>query len=341
LADLPPAKIYHALCTGYAGLLLARARLETGRSCIVTEHGIYTNERRIEIASADWIHGAGTFNLSLDGPARNLKDLWTDTFSNYSHFCYDACSRIITLYEGNHEFQLMDGATPEKLLVIPNGIDTEHYAKIERQEHPPSIALIGRVVPIKDIKTYIKAVQRLKKLIPELKAYILGPADEDPEYAAECQEMSEYLGLTDCLTFTGKVKVEDYFDIVDAIVLSSLSESQPLVILEAGAAGLPVVATDVGACREMIMGSRNEHPNLGPGGAVVPLGNPSAIAQALYRLLTDSDYYHDCSRSIAARVSRHYHEADQYQAYAELYQHLIEENGFSTDNHKNMQGRAA
>jgi polysaccharide biosynthesis protein PelF len=324
LADLPPAKTYHALCTGYAGLLLARAHLETGRSCLVTEHGIYTNERRIEIASADWIDDPHTFNLSVSSPGRDLKDFWTDTFTNYSRLCYEAASEIVTLYEGNHAYQLMDGASQDKLRLIPNGIDFDLYTGIERKEHPPTVALIGRVVSIKDIKTYIKAIHRLKKAVPDLKAYILGPTDEEPDYAEECFEMIEHLGLKDTLELPGKVNIKDYFGIIDVITLTSISEAQPLVILEAGAAGIPVVATDVGACREMITGASNEQPNLGAGGAVVPLGSPAAVADALAKLLTDKKYYEACSSSIAERVKHYYRKADQHKSYSDLYRNLIE-----------------
>ena len=52
---LPRAKVYHTISTGYAGVLAARAALETGRPVILTEHGIYTNERRIELLMADWV----------------------------------------------------------------------------------------------------------------------------------------------------------------------------------------------------------------------------------------------------------------------------------------------
>jgi len=326
LAELPPAKAYHALCTGYAGLLLARAHLETGRPCLVTEHGIYTNERRIEIASADWINDPHGFNLAVaaHNHERELKDLWIDTFGNYSHFCYEAASDIVTLYEGNQEFQRMDGADDKKLHVIPNGIEFELYDQIERKPHPPTVALIGRVVPIKDIKTYIKAVQVLKQSIPDLRAFMMGPADEDPAYARECRALVEQLELQDTLTFTGTVNIREYFSEIDVIALTSISEAQPLVILEAGAAGIPTVATDVGACREMIMGSRGEKPNLGAGGAVVSLGSPLAIANALLRLLTEPDYYKGCSNAISKRVRRYYSKSDQCKAYADLYDQLIQ-----------------
>jgi glycosyltransferase involved in cell wall biosynthesis len=326
LGDLPEAKVYHALCTGYAGLLLARAHLETGRPCLVTEHGIYTNERRIEITSADWIHDPHGFNLAITGRRheRDLRDLWIDTFCNYSRFCYEAANSIVTLYEGNQEFQRMDGANSEKMLVISNGIDFEYFASIERTEHPPTIALIGRVVPIKDIKTYIKAVQLLKQSIPDLRAYIMGPADEDPVYARECRALAEHLQLDGALIFTGKVSIRDYLGQVDAVVLTSISEAQPLVVLEAGAAGLPTVATDVGACREMILGSAREEPNLGPGGAVVGLGSPRAVADALRKLLGNQDYYASCSAAIRERVLIYYSKADQRKSYADMYQSLMD-----------------
>jgi glycosyltransferase involved in cell wall biosynthesis len=329
LARLPQAKAYHALCTGYAGLLLARAHVETGRPCVVTEHGIYTNERRIEIASSDWLDDPHAFNLVVnpENQERDLKDLWIDTFSNYSKMCYAACSQVITLYAGNQEFQRMDGADPDKLKVIPNGIDIDRYAGIKRMPHPPTIALIGRVVPIKDIKSYIKAVHIIKQSLPAIRAFMIGPSDEDPEYARECSTLVEHLELQNNFIFTGKVDIADYLGSIDVIILSSISEAQPLVILEAGAAGIPTVATNVGACSEMIMGPAQESPYLGAGGGVVPLFNPPSMAAAVLNLLTEPDYYKNCSRAIRERVRRYYRKEDQYAAYAQLYQGLIESGG--------------
>src|SRR5262249_33943294 len=139
-----------------------------------------------------------------------------------------------------------------------------------------------------------------------------------------------HLQLEDTLVFTGKVNVMDYLGSIDVIVLTSLSEAQPLVIIEAGAAGIPTVATDVGACREMIMGSRRESPALGDGGVVVPLANPRAVASALQRLLTQPEYYRLCSRAIAERVRCYYSKADQQAAYAGLYQQLVESVAYVT-----------
>lgn len=325
LADIPPARAYHSFCTGYAGLLLARAHLETGRPCLLTEHGIYTNERRIEIAGADWLDDPHVFDLSVSPVRRerNLKDFWMDTFGNYARFCYDSSREIITLYAGNQEFQRMDGAPPDKMRVIANGIDFSSFSSIKRKEHPPTVALIGRVVPIKDIKTYIRAIQLLKAQLPDIRAFIMGPEDEDPDYAGECRELVDHLELRQTVLFTGSVKLEDYLGVIDVVVLTSLSEAQPLVVLEAGAAGIPVVATDVGACREMIMGCPAGVKPDAEGGAIVGVASAPGVAQSIQRLLTDKAYYQRCQKNLRARVQKHYSKEKQREAYHDLYRDLI------------------
>lgn len=323
LAEIPDARVYHAVSTGYAGLFAACARLKTGRPVLLTEHGIYTNERRIEIAMADWLYHASATGLQIEKPARDLKDMWVDTFISYSHASYEAASRILTLYCGNQQYQVEDGAQPEKLGVIPNGIDFERYsaAALNRGAHPPTVALIGRVVPIKDVKTYIRAIAIVRDAVPDVQALLLGPTDEDPRYFAECQNLVHHLGLQNYFTFAGPVQVADYLGRLDAVVLTSISEAQPLVILEAGAAGVPSVVTDVGACREMIYGDRREKELLGAGGEVTPLANPTATAHALVRLLTDPAHWDRSSRAIRERVRKYYDKPALDCAYRELYEH--------------------
>jgi polysaccharide biosynthesis protein PelF len=325
LPELPEAGVYHAVSTGYAGLLLARAKLERNRPAILTEHGIYTNERRIEMSMASWLHDSKDNTLEIDVERQTLKDLWVDAFIAYSHACYDACDEVITLYEGNQQFQLQDGAPAAKLRVIPNGIDYDRYSAIERKsvhEHAV-IALIGRVVPIKDIKTFIRACAILNNVVPGLEALIIGPAEEDEAYFQECQNLVQHLHLNDVVKFTGRVKLDDYLGQIDVIVLTSISEAQPLVLLEAGAAGIPSVTTDVGACREMILGSQAEHPRLGAGGAITPLCNPTATANALARLLTDADWYNRCGRAIKERVRLYYNKSVVDRTYRSLYEKYL------------------
>ena len=328
-AKLPKAKLYHATCTGFAGLLGARARLQTGNPLIVSEHGIYTNERRIEIASVDWLESQNILSqhLTIDKIDRGLRELWLGMFISYSRVCYEASSRIITLFKENQILQIEDGADPAKMQIIANGIHLDRFGSIQRstQLHAPTAALIGRVVPIKDTKTFIRSCFELKKMLPSLRAWIMGPLDEDTDYAEECRELVGILGLQDTVIFKGSVKVDDLLPEIDVVVLSSISEAQPLVILEAGAAGIPCVATDVGNCRELICGTELEEPMLGQGGEIVGISNPQEMAEAVFDLLTDREKHQRYSQAIKERVHRYYDRNLHNRTYHYLYQSLISE----------------
>lgn len=321
LAPMPPARLYHTISTGYAGLLAARMGVETGRPVLLTEHGIYTNERRIEIAMADWLHAGDAQGLGIEKPRRDLRDLWIDAFVAYARATYQASAEIITLYGGNQDLQRREGAPPEKLKVIPNGIDYPRFSGIVRDqaERRPTVALIGRVVPIKDLKTFIRAIGILRNEVPDVLADVLGPAEEDPPYAEECRRMVSHLGLENNVRFLGRVKLDDHLGRIDAVVLTSISEAQPLVMLEAGAAGIPSVVTDVGSCREMIHGRADVDAHLGPGGAVTPVAAPDATAAALARLLTDRTWWHACSTAMKERVRTRYNKIEIDRIYGDLY----------------------
>ncbi|MFO0069510.1 MAG: GT4 family glycosyltransferase PelF, partial [Alphaproteobacteria bacterium] len=234
----------------------------------------------------------------------------------------------ITLFRANQKPQLEDGADPSKMLVIANGVNIGHYAALT---HPRSasatVALIGRVVPIKDIKTFLRACAIIKQEIPDFFAYILGPTDEDEGYYEECLTLVKLLGLDDHVEFTGRVAVEEYLLKIDLMVLTSISEAQPLVMLEAGAAGIPIVATDVGACREIIEGLPEESPALGAGGIVTPLASPVATAEAILTLLADPTRYEAASRAIKQRIAEYYNEGAQNQSYRNLYATYLKRNG--------------
>ena len=322
LAELPRARVYHTISTGYAGVLMARAVLETGRPGLLTEHGIYTNERRVEIAMASWLGDKVPRSLDIEARRRDLRDVWIEAFIGYSRTCYEACDRITTLYTGNQVMQLRDGAPADRLVIIPNGVDYEGFSCIARDSspRPPTVALIGRVVPIKDVKTYIRAAAILREMLPPVRVLLLGPTEEDPIYFRECEEMVAHLGLGETFSFTGRVNVRDHLGHVDAIALTSISEAQPLVLLEAGASGVPSVATDVGSCRDIIEGRPDEDPPLGPAGFITPLANPLATAKGLAALLTNPDLRARHGETIRRRTELYYNKNVVDQLYRNLYQ---------------------
>jgi glycosyltransferase involved in cell wall biosynthesis len=317
---LPQARIYHAVSTGYAGLIGARAALETGRASLVTEHGIYSNERRIEILMADWIANSIDNGLDLSDDRKDIRELWARAFESFAHLAYEAATEITALYEANQTFQYALGAAPEKLSVIPNGVDVERYGQVVREPHDrPTIAFIGRVTSIKDVQTFIDVAERLRDRFPDLEALVIGPMDEEPEYAQECVAEVERRQLGATVSFTGPVKVSDYLGRIDVMVLTSISEALPLVILEAGAAGVPCVATDVGACREILEGRPNEFGAIGPGGIVAPVGASEEIALAIATLLESPARLRTYGNRLQRRVREQYRAEVVADAYRALY----------------------
>ena len=325
LTPLPRAAAYHSISTGFAGLLAARARIETGRPAILTEHGIYLLERQIEIMMAAWIGDRIDSGLALDTPATDLRDIWLRAFDSYARTCYQACDPVLALYGASNAIQIRLGADPARVRTVPNGVDHARFAALpdRRDRARPTIALIGRVVEIKDVKTFIRACAIVHAAVPAACFLILGPMEESPDYAAECRALVTALGLDGAITFTGRVAVGDWLPQIDLVVLTSLSEAQPLVILEAGAAAIPIVAPDVGCCRELIEGRVDQPLAVGPGGIVTPLADPDATGAAMLALLDDAPARTAMGRTLQRRVGAYYDRPTILARYRALYEDAI------------------
>lgn len=319
----PPARLYHAVSTGYAGLLGVFLKEQRGTPFVLTEHGIYTKERKIDLAQAAWIKDAPEpFGGALEDDVGYVRRLWIRFFEGIGRLAYDAANPIVALYEGNRRRQVRDGAPEERTKVVPNGIDIHRFgAALEaRGDEIPKVAgLIGRVVPIKDIKTFVRAVRTLVQIVPDAEGWIIGPTDEDPEYAAECTELVDSLGLRGRVRFLGFQKIEPLLPQLGLTVLSSISEAMPLVVVEGFAAGVPAVTTDVGACRELIEGVSEEDRALGQAGAVVDIADPEGLGRAAGRLLADPEAWQRASQAGLARVRRYYTSDQMLERYRRIY----------------------
>jgi glycosyltransferase involved in cell wall biosynthesis len=236
---------------------------------------------------------------------------------------YQAADDILALYEANRQRQLQDGAPAERTANIPNGIDVARFAPLRTQrgpEIPQVLCLIGRVVPIKDIKTFIRAMRTVANHLPNAEAWIAGPEDESPEYARECRDIAEQLGLGDKVKFLGFQKLTDLLPKVGLVVLSSISEALPLVILEGYAAGVPTLSTDVGSCRQLVFGLPGEDADLGPSGRVVRIADPQALAQAALELLGNPTEWQHASDAAIKRVEKYYTQEMMFARYRALYE---------------------
>lgn len=319
---LIPAQVYHTASTGYAGFLGALLHHATGRPLILSEHGIYTKERRIDIFQNDWIQDNRNALQKDPTEVSYYRELWIRFFETLGRFCYGAAGTIVSLYEGARQREIADGALQERTTVIPNGIDIARFAPLRetQPDQPPAVlTLLGRVVPIKDIKTFIRALRIVATHVPHVQGWIIGPEDEDPEYAAECKALSESLEIDGQVYFKGFQNPLDIFPLTGVLVLSSVSEGLPLVILEAFAAGLPVVATDVGACRQLIMGHGPEDEAIGAAGGVVGINNPQALAEEMLQLLNDPAHWKRARQAAITRVERFYTHQQMFDSYDELY----------------------
>lgn len=320
--QLIPMRLYHAISTGYAGFLGAMLRHRQGRPLLISEHGIYTKERKIELFQSQWIRDNRN-RIEYDASHIGyFHEMWARFFESLGRMTYAAADDIVALYEGNRRRQMLDGAPAPKTRTIPNGVDLRRLAPLRAQRSDAItkvLCLIGRVVPIKDVKTFIRAMLTVVRTMPEAEAWIAGPENEDPPYATECRELIDRLGLTDKVKLLGLQRIDELLPRIGVLVLSSISEALPLAVLEAFAAGVPVVTTDVGACSELIHGSDAGDAALGVAGRVVPIADPVALAREALDLLGDENAWRAAQRAGIARVERYYSQERMVGAYRALY----------------------
>ncbi|HEX5676973.1 MAG TPA: GT4 family glycosyltransferase PelF [Alcanivorax sp.] len=324
--DLIPARLYHTVSTGYAGFLGAMLKHQTGRPLLLSEHGIYTKERRIDLFQSEWITDNRSMVEKNNTEMAYFREKWIRFFQELGRECYQASDRIVALYENNRLRQVEDGAPPQRTLNIPNGINLTAMREVRarrNEEIPPVACLIGRVVPIKDVKTFLRAMRTVANLMPEAQGWIAGPEDEDPEYAAECRALIHSLQLDDHVHFLGFQNIADLLPKVGVIVLSSISEALPLVLLEGFAAGVPAVSTDVGSCRQLIEGLDEEDRALGSAGEVVGIANPEALGRAVAGLLRDPERWRAAQQAGIQRAEAYYTQERMFASYRALYQSLL------------------
>ena len=292
------------------------------RPLILSEHGIYTKERKIDLFKSEWIKDNRNVFQRDPTELSYFRQMWIRFFEWLGRLCYEAADPIIALYEANRLRQVADGAAPERTFNVPNGISLKRFAPLRAQRPetpPPVLCLIGRVVPIKDVKTFIRAMRRVVNQMPDAEGWIAGPEDEDRGYAEDCHNLVASLGLEGKVKFLGFQKVEDLMPKIGLTILSSISEALPLVILEGYAAGVPTVSTDVGSCRQLIEGLDAEDRALGASGAVVNIADPQALADAALSLLADPTAWQAASTAAIARVERYYTDDRMFGAYRRVY----------------------
>jgi len=170
---------------------------------------------------------------------------------------------------------------------LPDGIDEElitapNHAEVSKSQYhidAPFVLFLGRLDKLKGIDTLLKAMSLVRKEVPELKAVIAGPGDQRPY-----KTLAEKLGVKNNIVFTGPLQGDVKIGAIDVsltIVLPSLRETFPLVIMEAWAREKPVITTPVGDTPYRVKHGEN--------GILIPPRNPKALADAIILLFQDEN----------------------------------------------------
>ncbi|MER3479063.1 MAG: glycosyl transferase family 1 [Meiothermus sp.] len=220
------------------------------------------------------------------------------------------------------------GAVPaHKIRFVPNGVDTDRFQPDQdaRNRLRKELGLgtefawlaVGRFEEAKDYPNMLRAFARVQKARPDARLLIAGQGPS----RAEAEELVAKLGLTEVVRFLGVRKdIPELLNAADAYVMSSAWEGMPMVLLEASASGLPVVATHVGGNAEVVLD--------GQSGFLVPPKDPEALAGAMLRLMSLSPEAREAmGRAGRAHVEANYaldRVVDRWEA---LYKELLERKG--------------
>lgn len=198
----------------------------------------------------------------------------------------------------------------QKVETIPNGIDTSTYVPAERSRRSDAdveLLYVGRLDTVKGIPLLLEGIRVLDgKRDADVRLTIVGDGTKRAEYEEYCST----LGIRDIVTFEGHVDdTVEYYNSHDVLVLPSVSEGQPNVVMEAQACGVPVVSTDVGSVNEMIAVGR-----------VIDSREPRDLAAAITSVV-ESD---DGSRAEAARshIESRYSIEKVCEEYLDLYERV-------------------
>jgi glycosyltransferase involved in cell wall biosynthesis len=185
---------------------------------------------------------------------------------------------------------------PPRLTMIYNGVDSDYFRPppAGQKAGHPRIVSIGRLVPEKAQETLIAAFRMVLRDLPDAKLWLVG----DGPRQRFLEPLLQQLPPGRAALFPGQADIRPFLLQADLFALSSVTEALPNVVLEAMAAGLPVVATHVGGVPELVLPGQT--------GLLVPPREPAPLAEAMTQLLTDADRRRSFGQAGRRRVEKHF-----------------------------------
>lgn len=306
--EMPEADVYHSIATGYAGLLASLGSYQYQKPLLLTEHGIYTREREEEILRANWV-------------LPSMKHQWIQFFYMLSDLIYRKANRVTSLYTAAKFIQQEVGCDIDKCRVISNGIHYDRFSAIPLKEDDGwvDIGAVVRIAPIKDIKTMLYVFYELSQKYDKVRLHILGAVD-DKKYNKECHQLVKQLNIKNVI-FAGQVDVVRYMEKLDFTILTSISEAQPLSVIESMAARRPCVTTEVGCCRELLEGGPGDQ--LGIAGYCVPPTYRVGLTQAMEKMCSSRELRLKLGKTAQKRAETYYLYETMIQQYRDLYEEVV------------------
>jgi glycosyltransferase involved in cell wall biosynthesis len=227
-------------------------------------------------------------------------------------------TQIVCVSEGARARGLAAGTCrSDRTVVIANAIDVRAAPVRSHADGVPTLVTVGRLKAPKDPLTLVRALASLNGA--SFRAVIAG---DGPERARVAEEL-DGLGLAGSVELVGeRGDVPELLAAADVFVLSSRSEALPMSIIEAMAAGLPVVSSGVGGVPELVAD--------GETGFVVPPGDPAALAGALSRLIADPDLRRRMGTAGRARAETLFDLPSFHRAHLDLYARALTARGLPT-----------
>ena len=241
---------------------------------------------------------------NVTGIGEDEPELRIETEKELARSCY----HIIAPTEKEKEGLVLHyGSAPEKISVIPCGVNLEVFKPMGKEKAKRELGLgdekiilfVGRIEPVKGIEQLLRAMSYLQNRHSS-RLVIIGGDDNSQYETGKLLRLARELHIEDSVTFAGSIKQDEllcYYSAADVCVISSYYESFGLVALESLACGTPVVATDVGGSRSII--------REGETGYVVADNEPHHLAEKIDLLLSKQSPDINSALAIRASISKY------------------------------------
>ncbi|MFB7786994.1 GT4 family glycosyltransferase PelF [Streptomyces vinaceus] len=277
---IPPDSVAHAVSSGLATLPALAAKYLDKVPFLLTEHGIYLRERYLgyRTAAQRW----------------PVKALLLGFYRELNTEGYRQADLITPCNQYNRRWEERGGAAPDRIRTVYNGVDPYAFPDAGPEPEVPTLSWCGRIDPIKDLETLIRAYAFMREELPALRLRLFGPVPAGcEEYRTRLEGLGAELGVADGISYEGRIAdVAQAYAAGSIVMLSSISEGFPFSIIEAMSCGRTTVSTDVGGVREAV----------GDTGLVVPPREPETMARAALALLRDDERRAELGRRSRKRV---------------------------------------